>query len=158
VSFVEFLPSERVATPDRIAPDHIRRFLVGLQDGGLKDTTQHAHARRIKTWLRWLVRESDREQSPMNGVDMRKLELCIPPPFSPEHIRQLLAARARRTDSGRHNYAIILCLLDSGLRLVEFASLQLADVDLRHGIVTLRRGIGGRQRQTRFAVKARGRW
>lgn len=94
----EFLLKHQITTPDRIAADHIRRFLVGLQDRGLKDTTQHAHARGIKPWFRWLVREGDLEDSPLERVDMPKLEQRIPPPFSPEHIRELLAACDRRTD------------------------------------------------------------
>jgi site-specific recombinase XerD len=155
-NFVGFLHRQRITELEQITPKHIRRFLVELQRQGLKDTTQHAHARGIKAWLRWLVAEGDLEESPMKRVEMPRLEQRVPPPFSPEDVRKLLAACDRKTDTGRRNYAIVLCLLDSGLRLAEFASLQLSDINLRTGIVSVRRGKGGKQRQTRFGAKARG--
>lgn len=65
-----------------IRPWHIRAYLVSLQRRGLEDTTQHAHARGIKTWLRWLVGEGDPEASPMAEVAMPRLEKRIPPPFT----------------------------------------------------------------------------
>ena len=51
-NFVAFLHRQGVSDLEQITPNHIRRFLVELQRQGLKDTTQHAHARGIKTWLR----------------------------------------------------------------------------------------------------------
>jgi site-specific recombinase XerD len=92
----------------------------------------------------------------MKRMEMPRLDQCVPPPFSPEDIRKLLVACNRKTDTGLRDYAIMLCLLDSGLRLAEFASLRLSDVNMRTGIVRVRKGTGGKQRQTRFGGKARG--
>jgi integrase/recombinase XerD len=155
-AFLDFLGSIGVTSPQEITSHHIRRFLVDLQGRGLKDTSQHAHARGIKTWLRWLVAEGDLQESPMMRVQMPRLEQRVPPPFSPEDICKLLKVCNRKTDTGLRNYAIMLCLLDSGLRLAEFASLRLSDVNMRTGIVRVRKGKGGKQRQTRFGAKARG--
>ena len=58
-SFLTFLISEDISHPDTITAHLIRAYLVGLQNRELKDTTQHLHARCIKTWLNWLVNEGE---------------------------------------------------------------------------------------------------
>ncbi|HUW97135.1 MAG TPA: hypothetical protein VMW58_15240 [Anaerolineae bacterium] len=58
-SFASWLQETALESPREIAAHYIREYLLGLQHPGLKDTTQHAHARGIKTWFRWLVAEGD---------------------------------------------------------------------------------------------------
>jgi len=72
--FIEFLKSQGLKEMSRIDPQHIRLYLVSLQKRGLKDTTQHAHARGMRAWLNWLVREGDLDGSPMDKVAMPRLE------------------------------------------------------------------------------------
>ena len=91
----------------------------------------------------------------MQRVRMPKLEARVPAPFSPEGVQALLSACDRHTPIGARNYAIALCLLDTGLRAAEFASLRVGAVDMRSGLVTVM-GKGGKQRQVRVGVKARG--
>ena len=152
-SFARFLREHGVTAPEAITPNHIRKYLVTLQLLGLKDTTQHAHARGIRTWLRWLVREGELRDNPMLRVDMPRLEARIPPPFSPEEVNRLLAA-CDKSVVGQRNRAIVIGLLDSGLRLSEFCSLRVGDVNMRSGLCSVM-GKGRKMRQVRFGAKAR---
>lgn len=70
-AFLDFLQSAGVISPQQITPNHIRRHLVTLQRKGLKDTTQHPHARGIKAWLNWLVAEGELDGPPMRRVAFR---------------------------------------------------------------------------------------
>ncbi|MCD6518340.1 MAG: tyrosine-type recombinase/integrase, partial [Anaerolineae bacterium] len=153
-SFIAYLQGLGIQDVGEIAPQHIRAYLVNLQKRGLKDTTQHAHARGIRAWLNWLVREGDLERSPMEKVAMPRLEKRIPPPFSPEEIRALLSVCDRQTPKGARNYAILLTLLDTGLRASEFVSLRIGDIDMRTGLCTVM-GKGQKQRMVRVGSKAR---
>jgi len=153
--FVRFLWGQGVDEVPSITAHHIRAYLVSLQRRGLKDTTQHAHARGIKTWLRWLVAEGDLESSPMRNVPMPRLEKRVPQPFSPEEARTLLKTCDRHTPTGSRNYALILTLLDTGLRASEIVSLRIGDVDMRSGICSVL-GKGRKMRQVRVGSKARG--
>lgn len=153
--FVDHLERQQVATVAAITPAHVRGYLVALQRRGLKDTTQHTHARGVKAWLRWLVREGDLAASPMERVSMPRLEQRIPPPYSPGDVRVLLAACDRNTPRGARDYAIILTLLDTGLRASELVTLRVGDVDIRTGLATIM-GKGGKQRVVRVGAKARG--
>ena len=69
-SFIDWLQGEGVKDINTITANHIRTYLVSLQERGLKDTTQHAHARGVKAWLNWLVDEGDLDASPMGKVRM----------------------------------------------------------------------------------------
>ncbi len=152
--FVSYLQAEGVRDVRGITPGHIRAYLVSLERRGVKDTTQHAHARGVKTWLTWLVDEGDLPVSPMSRVSMPRLEQRIPAPFSPEDVRKLLAGCERNTATGMRNYALMLTLLDSGLRASEAMGLRLGNVDMRSGLVTVM-GKGRKMRQVRIGAKAR---
>ena len=153
-TFVDYLESQGIREVGAIKPSHIRMYLVSLQQRGLKDTTQHAHARGIKTWLRWLVAEGELETSPMDRVSMPKLEKRIPAPFAPQDIKALLDACDKHTPIGSRNYALVLTLLDTGLRAAELCSLRVGDIDQRTGMVVVM-GKGQKMRQVRVGSKAR---
>jgi site-specific recombinase XerD len=150
---VAWLQEQEVKCPTGITPRHIRAHLVGLQRRGLRDTTQHAHARAIKTWLNWLSQEEVLEVSPRRKVPMARLEKRMQPPFAPEDMKALPAV-CDRTPKGLRARAMILGLLDSGLGASEFVSLKVDDVDMRTGLVTVV-GKGNKQRQVRLGVKTR---
>lgn len=160
-TFLEFLaerdPStgsgRRITTPDSITADAIRRFLVHLERRGLADATVHRHARCIKTFCNFLVSEELIDASPMRKVAMPKLEKKIHPPFTREEIEALLKACKGGRNKLRDT-AIVLCLLDSGLRASEFLSLTVGDIDTRDGMIRVR-GKGQKERWVRLGARAR---
>ena len=64
-------------------------------------------------------------------------------------MQRLLSTCNRRTALGARNYAMTLALLDTGLRVTEFAGLRVGDVDMRNGMVVVV-GKGQKQRQVRI--------
>lgn len=152
--FVAWLRNRGVSDVGGITPTHVRAYLVELQRRQLKDTTQHAHARGIKAWLNWLVNEGDLAESPMRRVSMPRLERRIPAPFAPDDVQRLLAVCDRATAIGARNYAAVLMLLDTGLRVAELASLKIGQVDMRSGMVRVF-GKGQKERTIRAGSKAR---
>ena len=153
-SFINWLKCQGVTDPLAISAHHIRTYLVSLQRRGLRDTTQHAHARGVKAWLNWLVDEEYLDTSPMRKVRMPKLEERVLPPFAPEEVGKLLSVCDRRTAIGTRDYAIILTLLDTGLRASEFLLLYMGEINMRSGLVTIL-GKGRKQRTVRVGSRAR---
>ncbi len=152
--FVAFLKTRNVSDLSEIIPQDIRAYLISLQNRNLKDTTQHAHARAIRAWLNWLVAEGDLDENPMSRVAMPGLEKRIPAPFSPFDVATLLNACDRKSLRGARDYALVLTLLDTGLRAAEFCSLQVGSVDMRSALIVVM-GKGQKQRQVRAGSKAR---
>ena len=152
--FVAFLEAAGIRDVQGITPHLIRSYLVSLQRRGLKDTTQHAHARGIKAWMNWLVGEGVLDASPMRRIKMPRLEKRVPALFAPNDIHVLLDQCDQATATGARNNAIVALLLDTGLRAGELISLRIGHVDMRSGLTSVF-GKGGKQRQIRVGRKAR---
>ncbi len=149
-AFLVYLHQHGVTAPETITPQHIRGFLTELQERGLADTTQHMHARAIKTWCKWMHAEGYTPENPMSRVSMPKLDKKILPALSTDDVRKLLLACEKKRDK-----AIVFCLLDTGARAQEFCSLALSDLDMKTGLVTIREGKGRKFRFTRLGAKSR---
>ena len=86
----------------------------------------------------------------MATVRMPKVEKRIQPAFSPDDVRALLDACRNTRD-----HAIVLCLLDSGLRASEFVALRAHHVNLKTGAVMVRHGKGAKDRVSFLGAQAR---
>jgi len=150
--FLEYLLKRDITDPEDITPDDIRRFFVQLDRRGLASATVHKFARSIKAFLNFLVREEVLDASPMRKVAMPKQEKKVPNPFTTEDVKALLTACQGET--ALRDRATVLCLLDSGLRVSEFLSLTVGDVDARDGMVKVR-GKGQKERFVRLGARAR---
>jgi len=72
---------------------------------------------------------------------------CLPEYLTAEQLNQLLNSIQTKAESGRRNYAIILCLARLGLRAAEVAALTLDQIQWRSGLINLAPGKGRRERQ-----------
>ena len=78
-------------------------------------------------------------------VPLARIERKAPRPFSEEEIERLLAGCDRSRMIGCRNYALLLFLLDNGVRSQECASVQLDEVDWERRRVLVH-GKGAKQR------------
>jgi site-specific recombinase XerD len=129
---------------------HIKRFLVAQQARDLSPYTIHAFARCVKTLCFFMLREGLIPTSPMARVKMPKLPQDLLPPFTTGEVRALLRACENERDT-----AIILTLLDSGVRASELCALDVADLDMTTGALTVYRGKGRKSRLTYCGARAR---
>ena len=148
--FLFFLREKDIADPEAILAHHIRAYLVSLQKRGLKEHSVHAAARSVRAFCKFMKVEDLIASNPMRKVRMPRLPKAIPPAFSEEDVKQLIAACTNDRDR-----AIVLFLLDSGCRAAEFVALNIEDVDLDEGIVHIRLGKGKRERTTYIGDSAR---
>lgn len=141
--FLNFLDSQNVHTAQSITAHQIRTFLASYRDRGLSPYYAHQAARTIKTWCSWLVREEVLDVSPMRTVKMPKLPKDVLPPFTAKDVASLLAACDTERDR-----AMVLFLLDSGVRASELLALDIGDVHMSTGAVLVRLGKGQKTRTT----------
>jgi integrase/recombinase XerC len=114
--------------------EHIQDFITD-QLARWKPATAHNRYRGLHAFFKWAVAEGDLQASPMDGMR---------PPQLPEQpvdvVRAEQLARLPRTCEGRdfasrRDTAIILLLVDTGMRRAECAGMTLDDVDLDLRIV-----------------------
>jgi integrase/recombinase XerD len=148
-ALVAWLTAHNVTALDRVTPTHLRAFLVELQDRGLADRTRHHHASAARTFCNFAVAEGLLTVSPMLRVKMPRVGKDLLTPLSADQVRDLLDACYTDRDK-----AIILCLLDTGLRASEFVALNIGDLDGATGALTVHRGKGNKGRVVYVGLRA----
>jgi len=85
----------------------------------------------LRAWCRWMIAENYIDSDPMARVPKPSVQSEIKPPLSDEQAAKLLHA-AKASPSANRDTAVILMLLDSGLRASELVGLRVKDIDLRN--------------------------
>jgi integrase/recombinase XerC len=115
--------------------------------------TRHRYFREVRCFFNWLVQAEYLERSPFRGMRNVRLPQRIVQPFAAEDVAMLLAACPTETAMGRRDRAILLTLLDTGIRCSELVWLDLADLDLGVGRLRILHGKGNKARVVPFAER-----
>jgi integrase/recombinase XerD len=145
--FLEWIESQGVTDPGEVSARHVRQYLAQLISMGLKDTTTHDHARAIRTLLKFWHAEGY-ILSPVK-FDMPKFERKRLPVLSPDELKQLIKQCNPR------DRAIILLIVDSGLRRSEVSRLNWDDLDVQTGLIRVKQGKGKKDRSSVIGATTR---
>jgi len=143
----------RLALPDRAADyrvEHVYSFLSELRTRGASAGYQHRRHREVKTCFSWFKRMGFIDENVFAKVQLVKRPLLVKPPYSPADVQALLDSQDRSTLSGTRNYALLLFLLDSGVRASECVALQYGNIDWERSRAFVRHGKGEKQRWVGF--------
>lgn len=151
--FLRYCDEQQAKTLLELTPTLIRSFLAGLQQrqrqGEISSAYVHSFARAIRTFCYFLVREELLDVSPFAKVKMPILEKKVLPALTQAEVQAILRACAYERDK-----ALVLFLLDSGVRAFELCALNVGDVD-GEGAVTVRKGKGAKGRLTYIGARTR---
>ena len=139
---------------DRIDKNHIREFIRYLQteastphgNNPLSPATVQGYVRTLKAFFSWLTREEYILDNPMNKIPVPKAPVRVISTFNSEQITRLIQLCDRSNGLGHRNIAILLLMLDSGLRVSELINIDLDDVNLVEGYIKIRFGKGNKER------------
>lgn len=148
--FFQWLGERGITHIDDITANLLRQFLASIAERGLTDTYQHDLGRAIRAWLNYCVRDELLTKSPFAKVRLPKLSQRALPSFTDHEIQAILAACKTRRDE-----AICLFLLDTGVRASELIALNVADIDMKSGAVSVRLGKGKKDRTVHTGAKTR---
>jgi len=120
--------------------------------------TVHHYYSALRAFFNWALREGFVPESPVAKVRVAKAKPRVIQPYSAEQINKMLRVCDHDYQQGARflgsrNRAIILILLDSGLRLSELASVKLQDVDTERGWIKVM-GKGNKERVVRIGKTA----
>ncbi len=153
--FLSFLQLRHLPTDaDHINKDHIRAFILYLQSEArtprsekpLSPATVQGYVRTLKSFFSWTVKEEYLSDSPTAKIPVPKAPVKVINTFSHEQIGKLAQACYRSNGNGFRNLAIILLLLDSGIRVSELVNIDYEDVNLAEGWIKISEGKGGKRR------------
>lgn len=146
--FVDWCKSQNIVNLANIKADTVRSYFVHLNERKLSDYTINGVGRALRAWFNFLVAEKLIEQSPMATVKVPKVGKHILPSLSVDDVKRLLEVCETERDE-----AIILFLLDTGIRATELVSLNCEDIDHKTGAVLIRQGKGRKDRTVYIGKK-----
>jgi integrase/recombinase XerD len=114
----------------------------------LRPRTIHTYYGHLRTFFEWLVSEGYIDASPMLRINAPVFRKDQVQPFTEEQVVALLHA-ARRSQHPRRDEAIVLFLLDTGVRATELCGLRMKSLDIDNRRCTVL-GKGNFQRTVYF--------
>jgi site-specific recombinase XerD len=155
-SFSEFCESQVITRIDQLTPDIIRQYLFHLEQTGHNPGGIHAFYRTLRTFLYWWEEEyePDNWKNPIRKVKAPRVPQEPLQPIEREDFDSLLAC-CDKSWHGVRDRAILLTLLDSGVRAAELCNLNAKDLDLILGALEVRQGKGRKPRVTFIGAQAR---
>jgi site-specific recombinase XerD len=138
-----------------LAPIEIKLWVQARREakGWAANTTNHTIA-SLRVYFRFLVAEELLPNSPADKLRPLKTDEILPEPFSDDEIRRLLAS-VPKDFLGARDAAMLVVLLDCGLRLAELLDLTVGAVSLDTGIISVVRGKGGKGRTVPYSAPVR---
>ena len=143
----EGFPTEASA----IRPEHLYSYLGRYSQHSFE--TRHRYFREVRCFFNWLSTMGYIEENPFRSLKNVRLPQRIVQPFSTDEIGRLLAACATDVPVGARDYAMVLTLLDTGIRCSELVQLTIDDLDLEDGRLRVLHAKGNKQRVVSFAAR-----
>lgn len=146
--FTDYCKKQCVNNIYQITPSLIRQYLIYLEDTGHNPGGRHAAYRALRAFLLWYEDEVDPDgwKNPINKVRAPRVPIEPLEPVSFEVVSKMVDACNRSSFTGYRDRAILLFLLDSGVRAGECLSLNVSDINIITGEVLIREGKGKKSR------------
>jgi site-specific recombinase XerD len=138
---------DELTDPDQVTKAWLQGYLLRQREGR-KGNGYMTLWEDLRAFWKWWSAEYDKP-SPMAKLPRpATVRTSAPAVLDQDQIRAILAACSGRRFDQLRNKAIILTLMDSGLRRFELAALRLDDVDVKQRIISVRHGKGDKPRLT----------
>ena len=146
--FIKYCDAQIVSDITEITPNFLRQFLIHLEEQGHNPGGVHGVYRSVKAFLRWYENEAEPENwnNPIKRIKSPKLPEKILNPVEIQDIFSMVETCKTNKFTDSRDKAILLFLLDSGVRSQEFINLNISDVNPYTGEITIEQGKGRKSR------------
>lgn len=127
-----------------ISTTDIRRWLAGRE---VKSVTKGIDVKNLRTFFKWAASERYRADNPMDRIPTPKVAQRPPKVLDEDEMRRLIQAAKQSP----RDLAIVLVLVDCGLRASELGALERDDLDFDGLSLLVRNGKGGKPRTAFFS-------
>lgn len=123
------------------------------QTEGLSPTSVRGYVVALRVFASWLYDEGYTSEHRLRRVKPPKAPRRLVNPLIPDEIALIVSSINSHTIAGSRNLALVIVMLDSGLRLSEAASLEMDGVDLKAGTLRVF-GKGAKERLCLIGAQA----
>ncbi len=133
------------ATIKQVSTRTVRGFLAHLHEQGFSKSTIARRLAALRSWFKYLCRQSELSQSPAEGVRGPKKDKMLPKFLTEETTDKVLTTPTDDETSGPRDRAILETIYSAGLRVSECVQLNIDDVNLDDQVLLIR-GKGKKER------------
>ena len=144
---------EAAGTPAELTKTTVQAFIADLLANGAEAATARARQLALKRFVAWLVDEGELDADPLLGMKQPQLDRKVVEALTDDELRGLIKACQGKSLKDRRDEALVRLMAETGMRAGEVIGMQTTDVDLQRGLVTVRRGKGGRGRTVPFSIQ-----
>jgi len=123
----------------------VREFIIYEQERGMSPFTVQGKVRALKAFASWLFNEGYTTDHVLYNLKMPKAPQNLIEPLTAVEIDQLVKYQNPLTSLGCRNTAILVLLLDTGIRVSELCGLRFEDVHIEGGYLKVM-GKGSKER------------
>jgi site-specific recombinase XerD len=145
---------ESTGIEPELSKENVQTFLADLLDSGAEGSTAHMRHKALKRFAAWLTAEGELDDNPLTGSMPPKVDRKVVHALSDEQLKALLKACQGKSLRDRRDEAIVRLMMETGLRASEVIGMQTSDLDLERGLLTVRRGKGGKGRVAPISAQA----
>jgi integrase/recombinase XerC/integrase/recombinase XerD len=132
--FIKYLErTDRKAILVNLDMVSVREFVVHEQGRGLSPYSVQGKVRALKAFSSWLFNEGYTGENILQTLKVPKAPLNLIEPLTDKEIEKLIGYQNPLTAIGSRNIAILILLLDSGLRVSELCGLKYEDAHVEEG-------------------------
>lgn len=135
------LATQGVETIDQVNAAHCRKYIADVSKKSTSTHTVISAGRAARAFFRFCLAEELIKVNPMSNV-----RLPPPPRQEVKTIPASALAKFVAAAKGPRNKALVMTLLDTGIRNAECCALNVGDVNLETGAIVIRHGKGNKQR------------
>jgi site-specific recombinase XerD len=122
--------------PQTLTREHIEAFIgdrlhaTNKRSGNpLLPATAADRYRILHVFFNWLVEIGELQRSPMEHMKHPKQKIAPPPVLTEDQLQAMLSTCSGPSFYDRRDLAILLVLMDTGMRLMELTNIQIEDID-----------------------------
>lgn len=128
-------------------------FIAYLFDQGKSDNTVNGRIKAVKQFLRYLFEEGWITENIAESLHVVKAEKLMLQTFTKEQVASLLEQPNLKTFTGYRDFAMMVLLLETGMRISELCNLKIGDLFFKDLEIRITKGKGNRARRVPFQQK-----
>ncbi|WP_226528279.1 tyrosine recombinase XerC [Metabacillus niabensis] len=151
--FFSFMQEQAILHLEEITYNDTRLYLTQLHTRKYSRKTISRKISSLRSFYKFLIRESILNENPFLLVSIPKQEKKIPQFLYEDEIKQLFSVSDIHAPLGQRNQALVEILYGTGIRVSECCGIKISDIDFFIGTILVT-GKGGKQRYIPFGAYA----
>jgi len=134
--YLDYLESQKIVALENISAAIVLRFLSHLKNAGLSPRSRARSLAALRTFHKFLVRETITKDNPTDQVVSPKSLTALPHTLAPLDVESLLSSPKGDSALAWRDRAMLEIIYATGLRVSELVSLKLSDLQMDVGYLT----------------------